>query len=137
MIKNLYKMKLTCKCATWALIFSNCMPLLSLHPGLQRPYPFPSSLHSRLPIPHTAAELKEWTLVMLGTSSNQVRRNTTSHHGNHHHGNSHSRNNNFSCAGVTSNGICIGGALSLSHTLTHHSILLYDKHLTQSHTYTS
>ncbi|CAL1547097.1 unnamed protein product [Lymnaea stagnalis] len=48
----------------------------------------------------TPAELKEWTLVMMGTSGHHMKRNGSQ-------ASSHGGEQIFKCAGVTTNGICI------------------------------
>ncbi|XP_055860129.1 furin-like protease kpc-1 isoform X6 [Biomphalaria glabrata] len=49
------------------------------------------------------AELKEWTLVMMGTSPHLTKRNGSTQSGS----NNATSDGSFTCAGVTSNGICI------------------------------
>ncbi|KAK0070027.1 furin, partial [Biomphalaria pfeifferi] len=49
-------------------------------------------------------ELKEWTLVMMGTSPHLTKRNGSTQSGS----NNATSDGSFTCAGVTSNGICIG-----------------------------
>ncbi|XP_055860099.1 furin-like isoform X2 [Biomphalaria glabrata] len=48
-------------------------------------------------------ELKEWTLVMMGTSPHLTKRNGSTQSGS----NNATSDGSFTCAGVTSNGICI------------------------------
>ncbi|XP_025077508.1 furin-like protease kpc-1 isoform X4 [Pomacea canaliculata] len=67
---------------------------------------YPRNIRPKL----TAAELKEWTLVVMGTEKHPLKQNVSTP--------SSAASNTFTCAGVTSNGICI---VDVPHTSSHSS----------------